>query len=1315
MKKQFHRIAAFLLVLMLSFQIILPSVAGDDVVEIKTVQDLVQFAKNCSLDTWSQGKTVILQSDLSLKNVEFASIATFGGTFDGNGHTISDVTITQGTAPTGFFRILQKDAVIKDLNIIGTVDPFGDGQNVGGIVGENNGTITNCSFTGEITGKQNTGAIAGINAVTGKIENCRTAGVVEGNQRTGGIAGYNLGIISNCNNNALVNTSGADQALNVADLSFDFSLDLANLESQEIIGVSMDTGGIAGYSSGAIQNCKNEGTIGYQHVGYNVGGIAGRNCGYIQNCTNSAEIFGRKDIGGIIGQAEPYIAISISEDSLSKLKNQLDALEDQIDHTLDNSESGVSTITNRLNQIADYIDSVSDVVSEIESQASLEGNITGNAGASGNGSITFVPPGIDIEDGELTITPPGIEGEGETEAGGTIDTSAQINLSTSLGQLSAAVSGMSGQMKLLNNEIAGTAGSLTSDLRSIGDQIDTISSTIFELGNTSTGDVVTDASEKNIDSVIEGKMFQCTNLGNVQGDLNVGGIVGAMAIEYELDPEDDVTADISGANRKAYELKAIIQNCENTGKIVSKKNYAGNICGRMDLGLITSCNGFGKAQSETGDYVGGIAGLAGGTIQNSFAKCTIQGSQYIGGIIGSGVTEDLSGSGSTVSGCYALVSIEEGEQYVGAISGADAGKFLENYFVSEELAGINQISYAGRAMPITYEKLEKVQNLPEEMKTFTLSFAIEDQVVKSVPFEYGATFEESVYPEIPEKEGYYAKWEKSVLENLQCDTIVNAVYSKNKTALASEEVRKDGRNIFLIEGAFEDTDSVTIESQEQLYKKDRTWLDRLKGRQVVEEWSIDIPEDGEETRQIRYLPLEGKMRSYYLYMKDGENWEKVEGEMVGSYFVFSATGNHLELAAISTYTAWWVWLLVLVSLILLGGVLFLIIKKKRLPILSKKCMIFIGIFAAIVLIALLLFVSYFKKGVDVYHLIQDYANQSEISMELKVQTDLDTKHLETEVHVNATEIDEKKVVCIEQMGIPLYFCDDVIFLENGKAYSVSELTPEYTKLLSQLVTLYQAVEIKTSSEGSQKVHQISIKQEDAKEILEILVPSLALELSETQTLNVELMEENEGLKEIRFNSTGALNDSAKTTITVSAELVVKEIEESYDIPQLVQDAIKADSYEVVGELNQDMFRLLFAWMNLEKEEQTEMKWSFSADCGPISINESGNSEISTQEAATIPERLLEIVYQVCLNGTFNCSESGENYIYTLILDEEGMKNLVTAIAPEAAEMELILDSGSIQLVVEKEEFCEMKIGCEGSTEILGKAIDVSFSAELELN
>lgn len=450
-------------------------------------------------------------------------------------------------------------------------------------------------------------------------------------------------------------------------------------------------------------------------------------------------------------------------------------------------------------------------------------------------------------------------------------------------------------------------------------------------------------------------------------------------------------------------------------------------------------------------------------------------------------------------------------------------------------------------------------------------------------------------------------------------------------------------------------------------------------------------------------------------MKDGENWEKVEGEMVGSYFVFSATGNHLELAAISTYTAWWVWLLVLVSLILLGGVLFLIIKKKRLPILSKKCMIFIGIFAAIVLIALLLFVSYFKKGVDVYHLIQDYANQSEISMELKVQTDLDTKHLETEVHVNATEIDEKKVVCIEQMGIPLYFCDDVIFLENGKAYSVSELTPEYTKLLSQLVTLYQAVEIKTSSEGSQKVHQISIKQEDAKEILEILVPSLALELSETQTLNVELMEENEELKEIRFNSTGALNDSAKTTITVSAELVVKEIEESYDIPQLVQDAIKADSYEVVGELNQDMFRLLFAWMNLEKEEQTEMKWSFSADCGPISINESGNSEISTQEAATIPESLLEIAYQVCLNGTFNCSESGENYIYTLILDEEGMKNLVTAIAPEAAELELILDSGSIQLVVEKEEFCEMKIGCEGSTEILGKEIDVSFSAELELN
>lgn len=79
-------------------------------------------------------------------------------------------------------------------------------------------------------------------------------------------------------------------------------------------------GGIAGNSSGVISSCTNYGTIGYNHTGYNVGGIAGSQNGKILNCTNEGDIYGRKDVGGIVGQAEPYIESEYLQDRIDTIQ-----------------------------------------------------------------------------------------------------------------------------------------------------------------------------------------------------------------------------------------------------------------------------------------------------------------------------------------------------------------------------------------------------------------------------------------------------------------------------------------------------------------------------------------------------------------------------------------------------------------------------------------------------------------------------------------------------------------------------------------------------------------------------------------------------------------------------------------------------------------------------------------------------------------------------------------------------------------------------------------------------------------------------------
>ena len=58
-------------------------------IHIYSADDLVQLSKSCKLDTYSQGKTVYLDNDVDLSGSDFVPIPTFGGMFEGQGHTVS--------------------------------------------------------------------------------------------------------------------------------------------------------------------------------------------------------------------------------------------------------------------------------------------------------------------------------------------------------------------------------------------------------------------------------------------------------------------------------------------------------------------------------------------------------------------------------------------------------------------------------------------------------------------------------------------------------------------------------------------------------------------------------------------------------------------------------------------------------------------------------------------------------------------------------------------------------------------------------------------------------------------------------------------------------------------------------------------------------------------------------------------------------------------------------------------------------------------------------------------------------------------------
>ena len=295
-----------------------------ETIVLKTADDLFAFARSCVLDSWSRDKQVVLKSDISLDNAQFMPIPTFGGIFDGGGHSITGLNITQSVTPAGLFGNLQSTAVVKNLTVQGTVTPGGDCAATGGIAGENYGTLENCAFSGEITGQMNTGGIAGSNL--GVIRDCTAAGNITGHNRTGGITGYNDGQITGCKNTMAVNTESVDPTLDPSKIELDFALDFSKVSGLDVSDAASDSGGIVGYSSGSITDCINSGNVGYPHIGYNLGGIVGRSCGFVENCENQGVIYGRKDVGGVAGQIEPHIQTILSPDYLETLSKQFESL-----------------------------------------------------------------------------------------------------------------------------------------------------------------------------------------------------------------------------------------------------------------------------------------------------------------------------------------------------------------------------------------------------------------------------------------------------------------------------------------------------------------------------------------------------------------------------------------------------------------------------------------------------------------------------------------------------------------------------------------------------------------------------------------------------------------------------------------------------------------------------------------------------------------------------------------------------------------------------------------------------------------------------
>lgn len=843
MRDLLKRISALLLCLLFVLSLPVTALAEEaqdseegTTLRIARRQQFLDFAENCRLDSYSRNLSVVLLTDIDLAGVDFSGIPIFCGNFDGNGHTVSGLSITRDGSNMGLFRYVDASGVIQNLTVSGAVTPDGSRSAVGGIAGHNAGKIQNCFFDGTVSGSDDVGGIAGINAITGIIDGCHSKGVITGDHRVGGVVGNNLGVVRSCNNRSGVNTTAEENQIKLSDIS------LETITGSESVSAVTDIGGIAGTSSGVIRQSKNRGNVGYQHMGYNVGGIAGTQTGYLYKCENFAQVYGRKEVGGIVGQMEPTTFIEYTEDTMQILQSQLGTVSNLTGQAFSTIQDGNSDMGV---QVDDLYNSLVDAKDALD---------------------TLLPNGDDPY-------PPDRD---------TID--AAINNANS--SLAAAGSSLYAIMDSVND----TADSLSRIMRSIAGQISAMSATV---GNASQnlGGTIEDISDRDTAEILSGKVEKCTNSGAVLGDLNAGGVVGAIAYENRLDPENDLQ--IGGDNSMNFDtqLRAVILGCENSGSVTAKRQNVGGIVGWMALGLTKDCLSTGSIDAEDANYVGGVAGKSDGYIRRCSAKSAITGNAYVGGIAGEGLT---------VTDCRSMVQLT-GSEKTGAILGfkGEHSGFLKsesddtdeteedtvtgNYYltVGSNIGAIDGVSYADSAQPLEHDDFVELEGLDPIFKVISVRFVYDDGMMHTVTLAPGEALSPDSIPKLPVKAGYVGRWDglaDADLSDIRFDVSFPAVYTAEWETVQSEPLGESKLPTLLAQGHFSDNTPIQLT---QMTKGPAPGVHD----KFLEGYAFTLPAGTADT--LRYLP-ETEQTNVRIMVKGADgSWRDVSHTQDGSYLVFA--------------------------------------------------------------------------------------------------------------------------------------------------------------------------------------------------------------------------------------------------------------------------------------------------------------------------------------------------------------------------------------------------------------------------------------------
>ena len=634
-----------------------------------------------------------------------AGTGIFTGTYDGQNHTITGLTMTGTFNYLALFRNIGAGGTVKNMNVTGTITQNGSNTTLtGGIAGSNNGTIENCSFSGTITGSSSADQVGGITGYNyGTVINSRSTATVSGRNAVAGVVGVNQGKLENSYNTGSVTGNqqlGGIAGVNTNSDNTNYLRNCYNTGNVTSAAASNShAGGIVGLNqlNALVENCYNTGNVSGSTA---VGGITGTNNAEctVKNCVSlGAKVTGTStsNVGRVAGTSSGTLGGNVAR---SDMKIGASGAEAAVSPAADSSPNG-STISMSAAPTQSLVFNTGwngvlwNISGNLTPGVNLPTLKTNTQSPAPTLPATYLVPGS-AEAPFLVANETDLRKVGTGTDGWTLSAyykqTANITMTggsfTWIGTTSNQFTGTyDGDGKSITNlTITGTSTSYTGIFGFIG-----ATGTVKNMNVTGTITQGTGASAYTggIAGVNNGTIDNCSFSGTVNGGTtndDVGGIAGRNNNNGTI-INSRSTATVSGKSSVggiAGSNNGNIENSYNTGS-VSGNAFLGGIAGSNDSN-IKNCYNTGNVTSA-GNFngAGGIAGYnaSNGRVEYCYNTGNISGSNFVAGIVGN------SGSQNAVQFCVSLGARVTGVNNVGRVVGYNSGTLTANYSRSDMKIG----------------------------------------------------------------------------------------------------------------------------------------------------------------------------------------------------------------------------------------------------------------------------------------------------------------------------------------------------------------------------------------------------------------------------------------------------------------------------------------------------------------------------------------------------------------------------------------------------------------------------------------------------